>query len=55
MRPTSAERGRMLYWLVGNCDLFGLAIQNWVLVAAGAFALYIFSLLLMRQKHGRLP
>ncbi len=31
----------MLNWLTGNCELFGLAGQNWMLVVAGGLLLYI--------------
>jgi hypothetical protein len=31
----------MLNWLTGNCELFGLAGQNWMLVFAGGLSLYI--------------
>jgi hypothetical protein len=45
----------MLHWLVGNCHLFGFTAQNWMLVVAGALALYVLTLLLARQRHVRLP
>jgi hypothetical protein len=31
----------MLNWLTGNCELFGLPGQNWMLVVAGGLLLYI--------------
>ena len=31
----------MLNWLTGNCELFGLAGQNWMLVVAGGLLLYM--------------
>ena len=39
----------MLDWLTGNCDLFGLAGQNWMLVLGGGFALYIAMLVIARH------
>jgi hypothetical protein len=45
----------MLHWLVGNCDVFGVRAQNWMLVAAGALALYVLMLVLIRQRRTRLP
>jgi hypothetical protein len=44
------ETGSMLYWLVGNCELFGYPVQNWMLVAAGALALYVLMLAVTRQR-----
>jgi hypothetical protein len=31
----------MLNWLTGNCELFGLTGQNWMLVVGGGLLLYI--------------
>jgi hypothetical protein len=45
----------MLHWLVGNCELFGLTGQNWMLVVAGALALYVVMLMLARPRRARLP
>ena len=41
----------MLNWLTGNCDLFGLAGQNWMLVVAGGLLLYIAALAICRRRH----
>jgi hypothetical protein len=41
----------MLNWLTGNCDLFGLAGQNWMLVVAGGLLLYIAALAVSRRRH----
>ena len=40
-------------WLVGETVLFGLAVQNWVLLAAAAFVLYGLGagLARMRSRH----
>ncbi len=27
-------------WLIGETDLLGLAVQNWLLAAIGVFAIY---------------
>lgn len=43
----------MLHWLVGNCELLGFAAQNWMLVMAGALALYVV-VLLARQRRAHL-
>jgi hypothetical protein len=45
----------MLYWLVGNCELFGYIVQNWMLVVAGVLALYVVTLLLAGQRPAHLP
>ena len=45
----------MLHWLVGSCRMLGLDGQNWMLVIAGAFAVYLavyFGLsALKRHRH----
>ena len=40
----------MLDWLTGNCELFGFAGQNWMLVVAGGLLLYI-ALLAIGQRR----
>lgn len=40
----------MMGWLVGNCEMFGLAGQNWMLVVAGAVVAYVVVLLLLRWR-----
>ena len=37
----------MLHWLVGSCRVFGLDWQNWMLVFAGVFAVYLAALALV--------
>ena len=45
----------MLHWLVGSYRVLGLNGQNWMLVIAGAFAVYLavyFGVLaLNRRRH----
>lgn len=41
----------MLNWLVGNCNLFGLPAQNWMLAVGGALALYVLTLVVARQRR----
>lgn len=41
----------MLNWLTGNCELFGLAGQNWMLVVAGGLLLYIVVLAIGRRRQ----
>ncbi|MBI1203590.1 MAG: hypothetical protein GC182_13880 [Rhodopseudomonas sp.] len=40
----------MQEWLTGNCWLFGLAGQNWMLVAAGGLLVYIGALTYVRRR-----
>lgn len=40
-------------WLIAETSLFGLAVQNWLLVAAAAFALYGVGLALWRLCPNR--
>jgi ABC-type sugar transport system substrate-binding protein len=48
MRATAGTRA-MLNWLVGNCDIFGLHAQNWMLLIGALFALYIAWLAVTRR------
>ncbi len=41
----------MLNWLTGNCEFFGLAGQNWMLVVAGGLLLYIVVLAVGRRRQ----
>ena len=41
----------MLNWLTGNCDLFGLPGQNWMLIVGGGLLLYIAALAISRGRH----
>ncbi len=41
----------MLHWLTGNCRVFGLNGQNWMLVIAGALVVYFVVLALLRRRH----
>ena len=40
----------MMNWLVANCEMFGLAGQNWMLVVAGALVAYVVVLLLLSWR-----
>ncbi len=42
----------MLDWLTGNCDLFGLPGQNWMLVIGGGLLLYSVTMLAARWRQG---
>jgi hypothetical protein len=44
----------MLSWLVGNCDLFGMACQNWMWLTGGGLLLYVATLAIARRRHARL-
>jgi hypothetical protein len=41
----------MLNWLVGNCDLFGLPGQNWMLLVGGGLLIYGATLALVRWRR----
>lgn len=41
----------MLHWLTGGCRVFGLDGQNWMLVIAGAVAVYFVALALLRLRR----
>jgi hypothetical protein len=41
----------MLNWLTGNCELFGLTGQNWMLVVAGGLLLYIAALAIGHRRE----
>lgn len=45
----------MLHWLVGSCRVLGLNGQNWMLVIAGALAVYCAVLLIIRRRRQRVP
>ena len=38
-------------WLVENVSVFGLPVQNWLLVVAGGLALYVVTLALIRRRQ----
>jgi hypothetical protein len=40
-------------WLIAETVLFGLSVQNWLLVAAGAFLVYGIALGLWRHAQQR--
>ncbi len=44
----------MLNWLTGNCELFGLTGQNWMLVVAGGLLLYIGVLAIGQRRQADL-
>jgi len=49
--PTHAA----LHWLVGDCQLFGLTMQNWMPIIVGVIVIYIVTLaVLNRRNHQRL-
>ena len=37
-------------WLIGETSLFGLAVHNWLLIAAGVFVLYGAGVALSRLR-----
>ena len=37
-------------WLTGNCWMFGLAGQNWMLVAGGGLLIYVCALAFARRR-----
>ena len=42
----------MMNWLIGNCcDLFGVTLQNWMIVFAGAFIIYIAALCIAERRR----
>lgn len=41
----------MLNWLTGNCELFGVTGQNWMLVVAGGVLLYIAVLAISHRRQ----
>ena len=43
----------MLNWLVGNCEVFGVTGQNWMLVVGGGLLLYITMLIVARRRQPR--
>jgi hypothetical protein len=43
----------MMNWLVGNCDLFGLPCQNWMLVTGGGLLLYLAVLAIVQPRQPR--
>jgi len=47
MRDTA---NALLDWLVGDCHLFGLTGQNWMLVVGGGLLLYIAGLVIARRR-----
>jgi hypothetical protein len=44
----------MLNWLVDNCDLFGVACQNWMVLTAGALLLYVALLVVAHRRQAGL-
>ncbi len=44
---------RVMNWLVDNFDLFGLPVQNWMLVVGGVIALY-FAMLAIGRRGQRI-
>lgn len=39
----------MLDWLVGETDVFGFAVQHWLLVVAGCIGVYLVMLAISRD------
>lgn len=47
----------MLHWLVGSCRVLGLNGQNWMLLIAGALAVYLavyFGALALKRRRNLL-
>jgi LPXTG-motif cell wall-anchored protein len=44
----------MLNWLVGDCKLFGVAGQNWMLVVGGGLLLCIAVLVIAQRRQTRM-
>ena len=43
----------MMNWLVGDTQVFGLVIQNWMLLIGGGLALYFAALAIVgRRRQG---
>ncbi len=40
----------MLDWMIGNCDLFGLPCQHWMLVFGAGLALYLAVALIAQAR-----
>ena len=54
MRPDRFIRDTVravLNWLISDCDLFGLAAQNWMWVFPGGLLLYIAVLIFVRRRQ----
>jgi hypothetical protein len=43
----------MMNWLVGDFQVFGLVVQNWMLLIGGGFVLYIAVLVIAGRQNGR--
>jgi len=41
----------MLDWMIGNCNLFGLPCQHWMLVFGGGFAAYLIVLIVAPARQ----
>ena len=42
----------MMDWLVGDSQIFGLVVQNWMLLIGGGLALYFAVLALAGRRQG---
>jgi hypothetical protein len=40
-------------WLVGHIDVFGVTIENWMLVIGGGLLLYIAALVIAERRRPR--
>jgi hypothetical protein len=40
-------------WLVGETNIFGLVVQNWLLIIGGSLALYIAGLVIAQRRQPR--
>ena len=40
-------------WLVGNIEVFGVTIENWMLVIGGGLLLFIAILVIEERRHPR--
>ena len=46
--------GAVMHWLLSDCHLFGLPMQNWVWVFPGALVLYGVILIYIRSRRAKL-
>jgi hypothetical protein len=55
LRRTQAARNRiplpMLNWLVGSIEIFGVGIQNWMVLMAASLVAYIATLAFTRRNQ----
>lgn len=44
----------VLQWLVGDCQLFGLTGQNWMLLVGSGLLFYIAGMVIVRRRQSDL-